>query len=159
MLRSSSLSGRSFFWVCALPAQHTCFLYASPISLSNISPTPCSPMACCYAMRSRLPSSPLRTASHAVRLSHPASRSTRVAPPSRTALHPPPCQLQLAIRRDAAGVLLTPPFPTRRSWSLSTPWTPWHATSARRCCDESECCKRMFQMFQTFSEVCCNCFI
>jgi hypothetical protein len=124
-------------------------LCVSHLSLKYIPPR-ARAMACCYAMRSLLPSSPLRTASHAVRLPHPVARSTRATPPSRVALHPLPCPLQLATHRDAAGVLLTPPFPTRRSWLLSTPWMPWLATSARRCYDESACCKRMFQMFQTF---------
>jgi hypothetical protein len=96
------------------------------------------------------------------------SISRRVAPPSSAALHPapsplhhraalhPPLRLLLlhaahrAMSPACAEVLPTPPFPTRRSWPLLTPWPLRCATSARRCYDESACCKRMFQVFQTF---------
>jgi hypothetical protein len=54
-------------------------------------------------------------------------------------------------------VLLTPPFPTRRSWPLR------RTASARRCYDESTCCKRIFQVFHRYVVIvsygCCKCFI
>jgi hypothetical protein len=92
----------------------------------------------------------------------------------RAVLHPSPCPLQLArvaplllhaalcpvlhVCRGAARVLPTSSFPTIRLWLLLTPWPPRHVTLARICCNDSACCKHMFQVLDV-SEVCCNCFI
>ena len=133
-----------------------------------------------------LPSSPPCNPSRAAWLLHPMPRSHPAPRPlrRRTALLPCRIRPQLVVRccyvpcpiprphRRAAGVLPTPLFTTRRSWPLLTPWPPRHAISARRYCDESARCKRMFQVFQTFQRYvaiasyecckrrwgCCKCF-
>jgi hypothetical protein len=86
MLRSSCLSGRSFFWACMLPAQQTCFLYASPISLSNISHPVLAPW----------------------RAAMPCVRYCRLP---RCALHPTPCGSPIQWR----ALLVLRPHPASRS--------------------------------------------
>jgi hypothetical protein len=121
----------------------------------------------------------------------PASSFFAVIPPSRVESRHICCHVVPGPRPYAPcpvphhiEVLPTPPFPTRRSWPLSTPVPPRHSTSAHDITRllwlhlalsyflgvASLCCKRMFQVFHVdvakldrdvayVASVCSKCFI
>jgi hypothetical protein len=94
----------------------------------------------------------------------------RAAPPSSATLHPAPRLLQLAARYALvaahrspspvhAGVLLRcrrgatdATAPHQKVMATVDAMAERCATSARRYCDKSACCKRMFQVFRMFQK-------
>jgi hypothetical protein len=105
-------------------------------SLKNISHS-CAHLTCCYVVRSLLLSSS-RASSVAAPRSVPRSSSLSAAPPLLRTVPRPPHVPKCC--RDAAVL-------HQKVVAIVDAVAAAMCDSTRRCCEESTCCKRMFQVF------------